>query len=151
MDALKGVVVLKKRREPKVNERVDTLVGKGTKFCGDIHVEGTLRIDGEFDGIIEAQGAVVVGETGKLKAKVKAAACRIAGYFDGEIQTSGRCHITATGTLVGAANVGVLVIEEGANFSGTCQMSANGTGAAPMNSKKGKKDSLSSAVHSEPA
>lgn len=118
----KGEAMLKRRQPMKQTERVDTLIGKGTFFKGELKTKGTLRIDGEVDGDIQVEGHAVIGETGRVVAEMSAASCCIAGYFEGKLRSEDRCQITSTGVLIGHATVGALVIEEGARFSGTCEM-----------------------------
>lgn len=103
-------------------EKVDTLVGKGTYFKGEFRVKGTLRIDGEIDGQIQADGRLIIGETGKVTADLTADSCYIAGTFEGNLEIKNRCEIAPSGVLIGHAKVGTLVIEDGAVFSGTCEM-----------------------------
>lgn len=103
-------------------ERIDTLIGKDTYFNGEFRVQGTLRIDGEIEGKIEADGHVIIGETGKVRGDLNANSCHIAGTFEGNLITQNRCEIAPSGVLLGHAKVGTLVIEDGAVFSGTCEM-----------------------------
>ena len=41
-----------------------TLLAKGVVLKGEIHVEGTVRIDGRLDGEIQTKGQVIIGEDG---------------------------------------------------------------------------------------
>ena len=50
--------------------RINSILGKGCKFKGTIDVEGTLRIDSEFEGVVNCPETLVVGKTGVVKAEV---------------------------------------------------------------------------------
>jgi cytoskeletal protein CcmA (bactofilin family) len=45
-----------------------TLLAKGVVLKGEIHVEGTVRIDGCLDGEIQTKGQVIIGEDGLVEA-----------------------------------------------------------------------------------
>ena len=44
-----------------------TLLAKGVLLKGEIHVEGTVRIDGCLDGEIQTKGQVIIGEEGLVQ------------------------------------------------------------------------------------
>src|SRR3972149_115497 len=55
-------------RQPSVeavDERVDSVLGSGISWQGEISGTGGIRIDGAFDGEIGLRGLVVIGEQGR--------------------------------------------------------------------------------------
>ncbi|MDP3488356.1 MAG: polymer-forming cytoskeletal protein [Bacillota bacterium] len=117
----------------RINDRVDTIIGAGTVFVGDIHVKGTLRIDGRVEGKIECSGDVVIGEGGVAETAVQARNLKVAGVLKGNATASGVLEITDTGKLFGDIEVGKLVISDGALFQGQCTMKVE---APPYPEKK---------------
>ncbi len=107
---------------PTGNERVDTIIGKGTEINGNIKAEGLIRIDGRFEGGLESSGDVIVGEGGLVKAEVKGRHLTIAGEVNGNIYLSGRLELTSTGKLLGDISVDTIVIRDGGLFKGQCEM-----------------------------
>lgn len=103
------------------SRKIDTLIGKESAFTGNIESTGTIRIDGKFDGEIITKGDLVIGETGAVQGKIKAANITIAGKVQGEVEAAGKLELVPTGNLQGEAKMSLLVVEEGAVFQGNCQ------------------------------
>ncbi len=112
-------------------DKVNTVIGKDTYFKGSIKAKGLIRIDGEMDGEITTQGDVVIGESGKVTVELKARNTAVAGHVTGSIELSGKLEIKSTGSVIGNVKTNGLAIEDGANFSGTCEMKRKDQGAAP--------------------
>lgn len=113
---------MRRGNEITAADQIDTLVGEGTNLTGEVHAEGTLRIDGKIEGQIMAGGDVVVGEKGLVVASVEARNLTIGGLVRGNITLSGNLHILSTGKLVGDVATKGLTIDEGAAFKGRCEM-----------------------------
>lgn len=113
--------------QERINDRVDTVIGAGTVFVGEIHVKGTLRIDGRTEGKIECSGDVVIGEGGVAETVVQVRNLKVAGFLKGNVTASGTLEITDTGKLIGDVEVGKLVIIDGAIFQGQCTMKVEST------------------------
>lgn len=111
-----------RRPQTPQNKKVDTIIGKDTKANGRIEIRGSIRVDGCFDGDIQADGDVAVGDNGKVKAAIHAVNITIAGEVEGDIYASGRLEIASTGRLYGEVKAGALRIEDGAIFRGSCEM-----------------------------
>jgi cytoskeletal protein CcmA (bactofilin family) len=116
-------MVFKRREKEEVNfDKVDTLIGLGTHFQGVISSQGTIRIDGSFNGEIKNQGDLVIGEKGVLEANIEAKNVLIAGQVKGNIHAKGKAEITNTGKVFGDIKVKNLIIDDGAIFKGSCIM-----------------------------
>ena len=46
---------------------INSIIGEGTRFRGDIELRGLLRIDGDFQGNIKADGRVLIGRLGRAQ------------------------------------------------------------------------------------
>ena len=110
--------------QDRINDRVDTIIGAGTVFVGEVQVKGTLRIDGRVQGKVECSGDVVIGEGGLAEAVVQVRNLKVAGVLKGNVTATGTLEIADTGKLFGDIEVGKLVICDGALFQGQCTMKA---------------------------
>jgi len=101
---------------------VNTIIGEGTVLKGDVKVEGSIQVDGEFDGTIDATDTLVVGETGKVDGDVTVANAAIGGRMYGNVFASGKIELQRGSQLLGDIKTRGLVIEDGVVFQGNCQM-----------------------------
>jgi len=95
---------------------------KGSKISGKLFFEGPVRIDGQVDGEISANDAVLIGEGAIVTAQLKAASLVIAGKISGDILASKRIEIRPTAKVFGNLTTPVLVVHDGALFEGHCTM-----------------------------
>lgn len=102
--------------------KVETIIGEGTTFRGDIESAGTVRVDGRLEGTVVHQGTLIVGPKGYVKANVTSQAMAIAGEVHGELLVEGKLELLATGRLYGSIKCGHLVVQEGARFEGQSNM-----------------------------
>lgn len=109
-------------KDERMNDRVDTIIGAGTVFTGDLEIKGTLRVDGRCEGKIVSSGDVVIGESGLIVSTVEARNLQVAGTVKGEIKTSGILDISSTGRVYADIEVGKVIIADGAVFHGQCRM-----------------------------
>ena len=87
-----------KEANPK---QVDTIVGTNTTVRGTIEAEGTLRIDGRFEGDITAAGDLWIGESGFVQGTVAAKNITVAGQLQGKIEARGRLELLPTANVQG--------------------------------------------------
>jgi len=110
------------KRAPVFSDQVETLIGQETQVKGTVNAGGTLRVDGQVEGEITAKGDVVIGETGNVKAQIRARSATIAGSVYGNVEVTDKLELAPTGKLYGDIKTGVLIIGEGAVFKGACEM-----------------------------
>ena len=92
--------MFRKRSEPvnKVSpNKIDTILGKNAQFSGKIQSSGLLRLEGKFDGEIECEQDLIITESGKVNAELKARNAVIAGTYKGNISLKGKLEITPVG------------------------------------------------------
>ncbi len=103
-------------------EKIENVVGPSCEFRGTLKAEGGIRIDGFFEGTIESQGNVIIGEGAHVVADVAAFNITVAGSIEGNVRAVGRLEILSTGQVLGDVQVGSLLIEEGGTFHGQSLM-----------------------------
>ena len=99
-----------------------TLLAKGVVLKGEIHVEGTVRIDGRLDGDIQTKGHVIIGEDGLVQGTITAGTVISSGRIKAKVMADDRVQLMKTATLIGEVLTPLLIIEEGAKVQGVMDM-----------------------------
>jgi len=94
-----------------------TIISKGTTIKGGIDTEGSLFIDGRFEGIIVAQKSVTIGKTGEVLGEIKTKDLIVSGLVDGMFDIK-NITILETGKVIGKMQYEELVIEKNGIFDG---------------------------------
>jgi len=95
-----------------------TIVGQGAKLEGTVVSAGSLRIDGQIKGQVNADGDVMLSPQSAVEADIRAQNVSVAGRFKGSIVVKGRAEIARGGRVDGNITSKTLVVEEGAIFQG---------------------------------
>lgn len=101
---------------------INSIIGEGTKFKGEFDLNGLLRIDGDFTGIIRTKGKVLVGKNGRAECTLNAGTVVVGGVVRGEIVSSEKVIILSTGLVLGNITTPRLIVEEGVIFNGSCRI-----------------------------
>ena len=99
-----------------------TLLAKGVILKGEIHVEGTVRIDGRLDGDIETKGQVIVGEDGLVQGTITAGTLISSGRIKAKVLATESVQLMKTATLIGEVHTPALMMEIGAKLQGMTDM-----------------------------
>ena len=99
------------------SSQIESTIGSNTHIKGDIQGDGGLRVDGIVEGSIELTGNLVVTESAKIRAEIKASNISVAGAVQGNV-TATRIEILDTGRVWGDLTVKSLLVNEGAYFRG---------------------------------
>ena len=98
-----------------------TVIGPDSSTRGDLQSKGIVRIDGIFDGTIQADW-VIVGESGLIRGDVVSRGTTIGGKAEGSIRCSETAEITPKGQVHGDIFTPKLSIAEGGLFEGRSHM-----------------------------
>ncbi len=101
---------------------IETILGVGSDFKGQITCKGTIRIDGKIEGNVASEEGVIVGDKGLVKGNISAKNVLLSGKVTGNVSSSKRLEITPSGQLQGDIKTQRLVIAEGVIFKGNCDM-----------------------------
>ncbi|MBW1660054.1 MAG: polymer-forming cytoskeletal protein [Deltaproteobacteria bacterium] len=115
-----------------VTKDIQAFLGEETSFEGKLIFEGTVRIDGKFQGEIHTDDIVIVGESAEVNAEINAGEIIISGTVRGNIFAKESLEIMAPGKVYGNILTPKLMIQEGVIFEGTCRMEKLDV---PMNAK----------------
>lgn len=129
---------------------INSIIGEGTRIKGEFDLNGLLRIDGDFSGVIRTKGKVLVGKNGRAECTLNAGTVVIGGVFRGEIVSTEKVIILSTGLVIGTITTPRLIIEEGVIFNGACKVMTpvpvEVTRAVPVNGQKAAGVTLREAV-----
>jgi len=101
---------------------VYSILAPGTKIIGDICSEADLRLDGLLEGNIVCGGKVILGPSSMLNGNIKCINAEISGMVEGDINSPEQLSLKGQAVVTGAIRTSTLIIEPGAVFNGTCQM-----------------------------
>ena len=97
--------------------------GSSFRLKGEISGEEDLIIEGRFRGKIDLKNhSLLVEQTGKIKAEIRAKNVTIKGSIEGNIYASGKVFITKDGNVKGDIISPKISIMEGAGFKGSVKM-----------------------------
>lgn len=99
----------------------ETVLGVTATLQGDLRSQGNIRLDGMFEGTLEIDGNVLVGESAKITADINARNISIAGAVRGNVNGN-KVQILRTGRVWGDINAAAITTEEGAFIDGKITM-----------------------------
>jgi cytoskeletal protein CcmA (bactofilin family) len=95
-----------------------TTLGPGVTVKGELHGDGTLTIQGQFEGDIVLNGALHVGPEARVDANISATKIVIAGVVRGNLSADTRVEILPSGSLTGTVKSGSFAAADGASVKG---------------------------------
>ena len=104
------------------NSQTNTIVGPNTVVQGNMDIKGSVLVYGTVVGDVHANGQVRTAKDSMIKGAVVAQEAVIDGELDGSLTTKGRATLGGSARVVGELRAQLLVIEEGAQFTGKCKM-----------------------------
>jgi cytoskeletal protein CcmA (bactofilin family) len=120
----------REEREMAENDGEVTIVGAGARLEGNVVSAGSLRIDGQVKGQINADGDVALSPQSQVEADIRAQNVSVAGRFKGNIVVKGKALLARGGRVDGNITSKTLVVEEGGIFHGQSIMDGAGAQAA---------------------
>jgi cytoskeletal protein CcmA (bactofilin family) len=135
-------------------QRIDTLIGAGTRIIGDIHFSGGFHVDGHIKGNVdsppESGSTLSVSDTGVIEGAVAVPNVVLNGTVKGDILAHDRVELGATARVTGNVYYGLIEMEMGAEINGKLihepRKAAPGAAKAPQgNPRIGAKATADSA------
>jgi cytoskeletal protein CcmA (bactofilin family) len=95
------------------SENSNCVIGEGSVFEGRFYVNGSILIEGKFEGDIKTDEQLVVGPTGKVKTDIYARKVIISGTLIGNIHATEEVNLMASGKVLGNISTPKLTVENG--------------------------------------
>ncbi len=108
-------------------------VGHEVQFSGVLTYKGNVRIDGTFEGEIETEDTLFIGEQANVKAQIHAGAVIASGRITGEITAVQRVELKSPATIDASITTPKLSMDNGVIFNGKITM-----GSSIVQSKAGQ-------------
>jgi cytoskeletal protein CcmA (bactofilin family) len=110
------------KRHSKPQNRIDSLIGAGTRIEGDLHFSGGLRVDGEINGnVIAAQdkpSTLVVSEHAQVNGEINVTHLVVNGLVAGSVCASEYLELQSKAKVTGDVHYKTLEIQLGAIVAG---------------------------------
>lgn len=109
------------RSKPKP-QRIDTLIGAGTRIIGDVQFSGGFHVDGHIKGNVDAPpqsgASLSVSDSGVVEGAVAVPNVILNGTVKGDILAHDRVELGATARVTGNVYYGLIEMEMGAEING---------------------------------
>ncbi|MZG53697.1 MAG: polymer-forming cytoskeletal protein [Nitrospinae bacterium] len=116
----------------KEDTQIKAYMGEDTVFNGSLTFDGTVRIDGKFEGQVITEDTLIIGESGHLVAEISAGTVICMGRVEGTVMASKKVEIHSTSRVVGNVKSPALYIELGGVLDGACDMTGKETKIIPL-------------------
>ena len=100
-----------------------TFIGPGAVFKGLLGFEGTVCIDGKFEGQVDTIGTLIIGEAGEIIADIDAGTVICKGKVKGDVTATIKVEMHPLSKITGNVKSPSLSIEIGAKVEGSIDMS----------------------------
>lgn len=109
-------------RKNEISES-NSIIGEGSYFRGEFTLNGSLRIDGCYEGDNLEVDSLTVGNSGKIKSNIKTNSAIIEGIVIGNIEAKNRVMLMPTSRVLGEIRTPELIIQNGVILEGVCIVS----------------------------
>jgi cytoskeletal protein CcmA (bactofilin family) len=102
--------------------KINTLIGEGTVFNGNIELTSSIKIDGIVNGNITTSADVIIEETATIYGEICAECVLISGTTTGNIYARDQITITSTARVKGDVITPGFIVDVGSEFIGKCEI-----------------------------
>ncbi len=113
-------------KESKDNTSSNNIIGMETHFTGEIETFGNVRIEGKITGNINTKSKIVLGQFAYVEGNIYAQNAELSGRLKGKIHVYDTLVLKPSSVVEGQIKTNKLLIEQGATFSGSCNMAIKG-------------------------
>lgn len=124
-------------------DEINAFLGAGTSYEGKLHFEGSVRIDGTFQGEVSSEGTLVVGQDARVEGLLHVGQLVLSGHLRGTVEAREKVVLHRTAHLVGVVSSPCLVMEEGAVLEGKVTMGTEPKDALPEDFESAPAESFS--------
>jgi cytoskeletal protein CcmA (bactofilin family) len=99
------------------------VIGENSYFTGTFIINGSLRIDGRFEGKYLQAEQLYIGRSGKIRTNINAVSVIVEGLIIGNINATSRILLMPTAKILGDIKTPELIIQNGVILEGRCTIS----------------------------
>lgn len=103
-----------------VGDSAANVIGEDSYFTGTFIINGSLRVDGRFEGKYLQAEQLYIGRSGKIKTDINAVSVIVEGLIIGNINASSRILLMPTAKVYGDIKTPELIIQNGVILEGRC-------------------------------
>ncbi|MBT3514369.1 MAG: polymer-forming cytoskeletal protein [Nitrospina sp.] len=101
---------------------IKAYLGSDALFKGSLTFEGTVQIDGKFEGKVNTKDTLVIGETGDMQADMEVGTLVCKGKLRGTVLASKKIEMHPASKITGNIQTPALSVELGAVLDGNLNM-----------------------------
>ncbi|HNR87476.1 MAG TPA: polymer-forming cytoskeletal protein [Spirochaetota bacterium] len=102
--------------------KIGTVIGDDIEFRGTLSFKKSLKIKGFFEGKIETDGHLLVGQDARVSADIRASVVSVNGRVNGTIKADKKVELFSDSVTMADIIAPDLSIESGSSFNGVCVM-----------------------------
>lgn len=107
---------------------IDTILGHGIVFLGELKGDGNVKIDGHVNGRLEVAGDVYIGKNAEIIGDCNVGSIIIGGKVKGNVVAERRVEVLPGGELRGDILAPRICIADGVVFEGNCKVAKESNG-----------------------
>ena len=112
----------KQKKETILAKDNYTYLGKEVDISGKAKFEGTVRLDGRFEGEIVTDDTLIIGEQASIKGAIRSGTVINGGRIEASITATNKVQLLKSSVLIGDVHSPLFSMEEGVYFQGRCDM-----------------------------
>lgn len=125
----------------------NSTIGPNSYFTGRFYINGSLKIDGKFEGKSLEAEQLYIGVTGRVKTNITANSVIVEGVIIGNITARNRVMLLPSAKIYGDIKTPELIIQNGVILEGRCVIANDlKTSAKEIIETEYEKDSLTEAA-----
>lgn len=128
---------LTRAKPPQDYGDIRAFLGEGTSFSGTLQFEGTVRLDGQFEGNVVGSDLLIVGEAATVRADIQIGSLVVGGRVEGNIAARRRVELLPTAQVSGTIKTPSLIVRDGATLNGNCEMRREEAKVVHLSQKRG--------------
>ena len=128
-----------------------SIIAVGMTVRGDIESNGTVKVEGAVEGLVEARNQVLVAKGGVVQGDIDAREAVVGGVVHGAIRATDRVEVQAGALVSGDITTKRIAVAEGGTLNGQIRMSEPGSEPKPATESRSQAKSEAKAAAPAPA
>jgi cytoskeletal protein CcmA (bactofilin family) len=110
--------------ESPAKRNVDTVIGAGAIFDGELRTDNSVCIEGTVRGRLNCSGRVILNKSGVIEADVVAEYISVNGTVIGNVKAGTQLDVGESGVIEGDVEAASITVAKGGVLRGSCTMAA---------------------------